>query len=105
MKQSGAAWSTRVDDPVSLDAFVEQSPAGARWLAEVTGRPAPPVAGNDRITVVIGPEGGLTEAERERVLAAGYDPIQLATHTLRFETAAVAAAAAAIAGRLRGSHG
>ena len=105
VKQSGAAWFTRVDDPISLDAFLEQSSEGVRWLADVTGLPPPAVVGKDRITVVIGPEGGLTEAERERVLAAGYDPIQLATHTLRFETAAVAAAAAAIAGRLRGSHG
>ena len=57
------------------------------------------------MTVVIGPEGGLTPAERERVLAAGFEPIRLAAHTLRFETAAVAAAAAAVAGRLRRDHG
>jgi 16S rRNA U1498 N3-methylase RsmE len=31
--------------------------------------------------------------------------LRLASHTLRFETAAVAAAAAAVAGRLRGNHG
>ena len=105
VKQSGAAWATRVDEPVSLDAFVERPPDGARWLADVNGHPAPAVMGVGRITVVIGPEGGLTEAERGRVLAAGYDPVGLATHTLRFETAAVAAAAAAIAARLRGSHG
>jgi 16S rRNA U1498 N3-methylase RsmE len=39
------------------------------------------------------------------VLAAGFDAVRLATHTLRFETAAVAAAAAAVAGRLRRGHG
>jgi 16S rRNA (uracil1498-N3)-methyltransferase len=105
VKQSGAAWATRVDEPVSLDALVGQPPDGARWLADAAGGPAPAMLGNARVTVVIGPEGGLTPAERERVLAAGFEAIRLAANTLRFETAAVAAAAAAVAGRLRGSHG
>ena len=105
VKQSGAAWATRVDEPVSLDALVGLPPDGARWLADAAGGPAPAMLGNARVTVVIGPEGGLTPAERERVLAAGFEAIRLAANTLRFETAAVAAAAAAVAGRLRGSHG
>ena len=78
---------------------------GTRWLADAAGGPAPATLGDPRLTAVIGPEGGFTPAERERVLAAGFEAIRLARHTLRFETAAVAAAAAAAAGRLRGSHG
>ncbi len=105
VKQSGAAWATRVDEPMSLDALVGQPPDGTRWLADAAGGPAPAMLGDSPVTVVIGPEGGLTRAERERVLAAGFEAIRLATHTLRFETAAVAAAAAAVAGRLRRSHG
>jgi 16S rRNA (uracil1498-N3)-methyltransferase len=105
VKQSGAAWATRVDEPTSLETLLEQPPDGARWLADAAGRPAPAVVGDGPITVVIGPEGGLTPAERERMLVAGYDPIRLAVHTLRFETAAVTAAAVAVAARLRGSHG
>jgi len=54
---------------------------------------------------VVGPEGGLTAAELERLRDAGYAPVRLGPHTLRFETAAIAAAAAAVAGRLRGSDG
>jgi 16S rRNA (uracil1498-N3)-methyltransferase len=105
VKQSGAAWATRVDEPMSLDNLVGQPPDGTRWLADAAGGPAPAMLGDSRVTVVIGPEGGLTEAERERVLAAGFEPIRLAAHTLRFETAAVAAAAAAVAGRLRRTNG
>ena len=78
---------------------------GARWLADVEGRVAPPVPADEPLTVVIGPEGGFTSGERDRVLAAGFEPIRLGAHTLRFETAAIAAAALAAAGRLRGSHG
>jgi 16S rRNA (uracil1498-N3)-methyltransferase len=105
VKQSGAAWAARVDEPTPLEALVEQPADGARWLGDAEGRPAPAAVGGDPLTVVIGPEGGLTTAERERLLAAGFEAIRLAAHTLRFETAAVAAAAAAAAGRLRGSHG
>jgi 16S rRNA (uracil1498-N3)-methyltransferase len=105
VKQSGAAWATRVNEPMSLDALVGQPPDGIRWLADAAGGPAPAMLGDSPVTVVIGPEGGLTPAERERVLAAGFEPVRLATHTLRFETAAVAAAAAAVAGRLRRGHG
>jgi 16S rRNA (uracil1498-N3)-methyltransferase len=105
VKQSGAAWATRVDEPLSLDALLARPFDGARWLADASGGAAPTVLGDARLTVVIGPEGGLTADERERVLTAGFEAIRLAAHTLRFETAAVAAAAAAVAARLRGSNG
>jgi len=105
VKQSGAAWATRVEEPVSVDILVEQPPEGSRWLADAAGEPTPAVLGDTPLTVVVGPEGGLTPGERERLVAAGYEAIRLARYTLRFETAAVAAAAAAVAGRLRGGHG
>ncbi|HET9275238.1 MAG TPA: RsmE family RNA methyltransferase [Gemmatimonadales bacterium] len=105
VKQSGAAWATRVDEPISLEALLGQPADGARWLADASGGPTPAVLGDARLTVVVGPEGGLTPDERERVLRAGFEAVRLAAHTLRFETAAVAAAAAAVAARLRGSNG
>jgi 16S rRNA (uracil1498-N3)-methyltransferase len=105
VKQSGAAWVTRVNEPVPIDALIQRPPEGSRWLADAAGEPTPAVLDDTPLTVVVGPEGGFTAAERERLLAAGYQAIRLAEHTLRFETAAVAAAAAAVAGRLRGTHG
>ena len=105
VKQCGAAWATRVEAPMPLEALAERHIEGAGWLADVEGRPVPAVVEDVPLTAVIGPEGGLTAAERERLRAAGYDAIRLGAHTLRFETAAIAAAAAAVAGRLRGSHG
>ena len=105
VKQSGAAWAARLDEPIALGALLERGLNGGGWLADANGEPAPAVVGDGPLTAVIGPEGGLSPAEREQLTAAGYQPIRLAAHTLRFETAAVAAAAAAAAGRLRGSHG
>jgi 16S rRNA (uracil1498-N3)-methyltransferase len=54
---------------------------------------------------VIGPEGGLTDGERTKLIEAGYLPVVLGSHTLRFETAALAAAAAVAQARMRGRHG
>ncbi|MBN2447553.1 MAG: RsmE family RNA methyltransferase, partial [Phycisphaerae bacterium] len=45
------------------------------------------------VGVVIGPEGGLTDAEVESLRAAGATPVHLAEHILRVETAALSAAA------------
>jgi 16S rRNA (uracil1498-N3)-methyltransferase len=54
---------------------------------------------------VIGPEGGLTRDEIDRLRAAGYLPVTLGPFTLRYETAALAAAALVAAARQRGIHG
>jgi 16S rRNA (uracil1498-N3)-methyltransferase len=103
VKQSGAAWATRVDEPVSLGELAARPLVGQGWVADPNGGAVPAVVREVPLTVVIGPEGGLTVEELERLRGAGYAPVSLGPHTLRFETAAIAAAAAAIAGRLRGS--
>ncbi len=48
---------------------------------------------SDRVALLLGPEGGWTEAERERAIEAGWAPCALAKTILRAETAAVAALA------------
>ena len=104
-KQCGAAWAVDVAAPVGLDDFAARAYAGHTWLADADGQPPPPALDAAAVTVVIGPEGGLSAAERARLLGAGYTPITLGPHTLRFETAALAAAAAVTIARLRGTHG
>ncbi len=105
IKQSGAAWATAVEDLMSLDRFLESPASGQGWLADPEGGPPPGRQAGDPVTVVVGPEGGLTASERDAVISAGYRPTRLAAHTLRFETAAIAAAAAVNAARLRGANG
>ncbi len=46
------------------------------------------------ITLLIGPEGGLSEQERERAFAVGYQGMRLGPRVLRTETAALTALAA-----------
>lgn len=43
------------------------------------------------VTVLIGPEGGLTEEEQERAMAAGFIGVRVGPRVLRTETAALAA--------------
>ena len=109
-KQCGAAWAVEVAEPAALAAFieryeVERNEPGHRWLADAAGDAPPATLDGVAVTIVIGPEGGLEDQERAALLGAGFRPLALAAHTLRFETAALAAAAAVTTARLRGTHG
>jgi len=103
-KQCGAAWAVEVEEPTALAAFIERSEPGLRWLADAAGDAPPATLDGVAVTIVIGPEGGLEDQERAALLGAGFRPLALAAHTLRFETAALAAAAAVTTARLRGIH-
>ena len=105
LKQSGRSWLSRLEGPVAPEEALGRH-EGAGWLADVEGRPllggatAPGSWGGRAgrpLTVAVGPEGGLTGPERCRCLEAGFEVVSLSPATLRFETAAVVAVAAAAA--------
>ena len=114
VKQSGAAWAPDVSSIVRLDAFLSDDAAAGesgteiprlRWLADGEGTlPPAGIATSQPVTVIVGPEGGLTAEERAAALDAGYGAISLGPHVLRFETAAVAAAVAIHIARRRGAE-
>lgn len=60
----------------------------ARWLAELEQ------GGVNALTVLSGPEGGLSQSEEQQALAAGWAPLHLGPRVLRAETAPLAVAAA-----------
>ncbi len=51
-------------------------------------------ADSQRIAIVIGPEGGLSNSEIEQLLQSGFEPVYLGPQVLRTETAALYAIAA-----------
>jgi 16S rRNA (uracil1498-N3)-methyltransferase len=104
-KQCGAAWAPVVDPPLVLAEFLVRPIQGTGWLADSSGDVPPSTLDGTPLTVVVGPEGGFTPEERADILRVGYRPVTLGTHTLRFETAALAAAAVASAARARSAHG
>ncbi len=60
---------------------------GLREAVSAAGKPAP------AITLLSGPEGGLSSAEEEMAMACRFVPVMLGTRVLRAETAALAALA------------
>ena len=104
-KQCGAAWAPTVERSLALEQFLVGPIQGTGWLADPAGALPPATLDDAPLTVVIGPEGGFTTEERAALVSAGYRPVVLGANTLRFETAALAAAAVAGMARLRGNHG
>ena len=87
--QCGRSRPPRVEEPRSLATLLAAA-TGARLLADAAA--APPVAVDTAagVTLLVGPEGGLTDRERAAAHAAGFVGVPLGPRTLRAETAAVA---------------
>lgn len=105
IKQSQAAWAPRVHPPEGVREGAARGAGTQCWLADARAEPPRAIAPGTALTVVVGPEGGLTEAERQVFLAAGFIPVRLAPDLLRFETAALAAAAVVASQRPRRPDG
>jgi 16S rRNA (uracil1498-N3)-methyltransferase len=105
LKQCGAVWAPEVGELRSLPEFLAGLAPGARWLADPEGGPRPPLEERAPLTIVVGPEGGFSAEERRSLLGAGFQPVRLGRHLLRFETAALAALTAAWLSREEGAHG
>jgi len=105
VKQCGAAWAPELHPAQPLAGLLDQRLEGARWLTDANGRAVPSAFGAGPSTILVGPEGGLSRAEQDAAHAAGFLPVRLAEHVLRFETAALAAAACAAAIRSGGANG
>lgn len=104
-KQCGASRLPQIRDVVHFDDWLASGPfpspfmlvepsmaVGAVTLRVLASRPIPAHA-----TLIVGPEGGWTEQERDRTLAAGSTPLSLGPMTLRAGTVPFAAAAALLA--------
>jgi 16S rRNA (uracil1498-N3)-methyltransferase len=102
MKQSRQARKPSIREPLALPAYLAQRSGGtllAPW--ERAGRlplrrhlRERPFADGERVAVLIGPEGGLTDAEALAIESAGGRLVSLGNAILRAETAAVVALAA-----------
>lgn len=92
LKQCGGAWRTVIRPPVPIRDALSSCAARERWLADPAGRRPPSDPRPPSVAIVVGPEGGLTDAERRAAEAAEFVSTALGTRTMRFETAALAAA-------------
>jgi 16S rRNA (uracil1498-N3)-methyltransferase len=70
--------------------FLDEERGGTRPILEQLPRDRKT---SDHVLMLLGPEGGWTDSERQDILSAGFAPCSLGTTILRAETAAVAALA------------
>jgi 16S rRNA (uracil1498-N3)-methyltransferase len=97
-EQSRRLQVPEIDAPVKLSQALRDASTHRFWCDERPG--APPLvqafqpAAGDSTALLIGPEGGWTDPEREQFAAAGYRGVSLGPLVLRAETAVCAALAA-----------
>jgi 16S rRNA (uracil1498-N3)-methyltransferase len=94
-EQSGRNRLPELAQPLGLADFVGTRTADARLLLSpgAATRIADILRPAGALTVLIGPEGGLTEAEQQAAVGADFLPVRLGPRVLRTETAAIAALA------------
>lgn len=81
--------------PSSLQQWLQVDDANTHLLLDHrAGTTLGSLATSNAMTLLIGPEGGLSETEREQAYASGYQGLSLGPRVLRTETAALTALAA-----------
>lgn len=93
LKQCEGTWAPKIHGSTPLERFLQEAPPGRRWVMDQQGEELPTYVGADAVTCLIGPEGGFTDLELRACEGAGFSRVTLGGLVLRFETAAVAAAA------------
>lgn len=87
-KQSRQAWLMGIEEPTTVEAFAE-SFDGSLYVAH-PGTAGEQVSSAAARAVIIGPEGGLTDAEVAQLQATGAHTLSWPGSILRIETAAIA---------------
>jgi 16S rRNA (uracil1498-N3)-methyltransferase len=97
-EQSRRARLPEIQDAVALADALAIDADYRYLLEEATATPMLSVLpssrrAGDRVALLLGPEGGWTDRERELITSAGWCPVSLGHEILRAETAAIAALA------------
>jgi 16S rRNA (uracil1498-N3)-methyltransferase len=96
MLQSRSAWIPDLFPECTPERALAAAPTdGIRLVLDATGVPVPSLTMAPPVTLAIGPEGGFEEDELTLLESGGFHRCTLGPSVLRFETAAVAAAAVA----------
>lgn len=94
-KQARRAWVPRVGDPLDTAELAKRAAAAAGSLVlhegADTALATTALPGDGELVLVVGPEGGITEAELAELTAAGAVSVRLGPDVLRASTAAVVA--------------
>jgi 16S rRNA (uracil1498-N3)-methyltransferase len=94
-KQSRRAWFPPVTEPVSMRSLEQRCAAAAGCLVlhetATETLPSVPLPAAGELLLVVGPEGGITDAELASLTAAGGQPVRLGPTVLRSSSAGAVA--------------
>ena len=94
-KQARRAWVPAVEDPVDTSALARRVATSAAALvlheAAADGLAGIALPTSGELLLVVGPEGGVTDAELDELVAAGARAVRLGAEVLRASTAAAVA--------------
>lgn len=94
-EQAGRNRIPEVRPTLGFQSWIAMPSDALRWMLEPAGAPigsrGPPP---ESFELVVGPEGGLSERERDLAVGRGLEPVGLGPRVLRTETAGLAALAA-----------
>ncbi|NIA07332.1 MAG: RsmE family RNA methyltransferase [Actinobacteria bacterium] len=99
-KQCGRAYLPQIAQPRVLEKVLTDTNDNCLGVVGTLNESAKPIlvvlekARPERVALLVGPEGGLTEKEQALTEANGYEPVFLGKNTLRVETAAAGLLAA-----------
>lgn len=94
-EQSGRARVPSLASPLALAQWAGGAHAGLKLMLDPAGElTLASLPATDAVTLVVGPEGGLSERDLATLRAAGFQGLRLGPRILRTETAGLAAIAA-----------
>jgi 16S rRNA (uracil1498-N3)-methyltransferase len=94
-EQSGRNRIPEVRPTLAFQSWIAVPATAPRWLLDPAGEPVTRKSpGAHDLELLVGPEGGLSERERELAASQGCEPVALGPRVLRAETAPLAALAA-----------
>jgi 16S rRNA (uracil1498-N3)-methyltransferase len=92
LEQSGGARLPELSGPHPFTDVPRLLDGLSAWVLDPSADAPAAVAGDEPLAVLVGPEGGWSEAEVAALRAAGAWPVSLGKRILRVETAAIVAA-------------
>ena len=90
-EQCGRCSVPVINSPMPLAQWVEAVPAGQGFLLDHTGSAGFSGEAPDAVCLLVGPEGGTSDAEKALAVTAGFTTVRLGPRVLRTETAPVVA--------------
>lgn len=96
--QCARAYLPEVAEPLELAEFLAGDLPECRLLADADGVVLDGAGDAAAAALLVGPEGGFSEREREEALSTGFEAVRFGPHILRTETAAMLGAAVLLRG-------